>query len=272
MTRTNELARKISAFLDLKLNIQAVRFIENESEVPEGTVAAGRDIGHLALCQAFALAKREGKTVYTTKYSEWCWTPLIALGYVECRPGTEAFEEISRNMGIEDMDEARRFFENFPTLPLGKYSGVLIAPAATADFSPDVLLINCDNNFQLRTLLWAIKHKTGKMLDVSLDPIDSCIYTLVKSMITREYTVAIPDPGEQERALSDKNEIILGVPAERLEALAEGCDFLASHRIGYRDMQMQMQFDFERPPFYNRLYEIWGLEQGKSWSRGDMEK
>lgn len=272
MNQVNRFADEVKTFLDLKLEIQAVKFISDEAQVPDCAVRAAEKIGHLSLCQAFALAKRQGKTVYTTKASEWCWAPLVALGYVECRPGSDSFEAIVRNLGIASMDEAEDFFTHFPCLPLGKYRGVLVGPAATADFAPDVLLINCDNNFQLRTLNWAIKYKTGKMLDVSLDPIDSCVYTLVKSMLTGEYTVAIPDPGEQERALSDKNEIILGVPAAKMDDLLEGCRFLADNRIGYRDMQMQMEFDFERPSFYNELYSIWGLGQGRLWDRGELDQ
>lgn len=268
MTKVNSFANEMKAFLDLKLEIQAVKFITDETQVPDYAIRAYEKLGHLSLCQAFALAKRQRRTVYTTKKSEWCWAPLVALGYVECRPGTDSFGAIVRNLGIADMEEAAKFFGHFPKLPEGKYCGVLVGPASTVDYEPDVLLINCDDNFQLRTLNWAIKYKTGKMLDVSLDPIDSCVYTLVKSMITGEYTVAIPDPGDQERALSDRHEIILGMPVSKIDDLREGCEFLKGRGLGYRDMQMEMEYDFRRPPFYNELSRIWGLDEGRLWDRG----
>lgn len=268
MNFVNQFAAEMKDFLDLKLEIQAVKFISDEAELPEHAIRAAEQLGHLALCQALALAKRQGKTVYTAKDAEWCWSPLVALGYVDCAPGSAAFETIVKFLGIADAAAGEAFFAAFPRLPLGKYRGVLIGPASSADFAPDVLLLNCDNNFQLRTLIWAIKHKTGKMLDVSLDPIDSCVFTLVKSMLTGDYTVAIPDPGDQERALSDKNEIILGVPVAKAAELLEGCRFLRGRSLGYKDMQMQMQFDFARPPFYNELFSLWGLGQGRLWDRG----
>lgn len=267
MSKVNEQAQYLKDYLDLTLEIQAVKFIEDPAEVPPEAIDAAKELGHLSLCQAFALAKRERKTVYTSKAAEWCWAPLVALGFVDCTPGSDSFEEVAGYIGVPDPEEARKFFAHFPTLPRGKYCGLVIAPARTASFAPDVLLVNCNNNFQLRALVGAIKYKTGKMLDVSLDMIDSCVYTLVQSMITRDYTVAIPDPGEQERALSDSGEIILGVPAERMDELIDGCRFYEKIRLGYHDMQRGMQFDFERPPFYNRLFEIWGLDQGKVWSK-----
>lgn len=71
MNRTNEAAVKIRDALKLTLNIQAVRFIEDPSEVPESAVNAHERFGHLSLCQAFALVKRDGLTLYTDKSSEW---------------------------------------------------------------------------------------------------------------------------------------------------------------------------------------------------------
>lgn len=261
----NEAAKRIRDFLDLKLNIQAVKLIEDPAEVPENAMIASKEIGHLSLCQAFALTKRQGKTLYTDKSSEWCWAPVVGLGYAETGPETPCFREISRLLGIQDQEQADRFFEAFPRLPVGKYKGVLLAPAQSAEFEPDVLLVNCDNNFQLRSLLSAIKYKTGKLLEVHLDPVDSCVHTLVTAMITKDYTVAIPDPGDQERALSDSNELIMGIPVEKLPDLLEGLDFLDGWHMGYRDMRKEMMFDFPRPPFYNTVFASWGMGQGKDW-------
>ena len=262
----NSAAKRIKDFLDLKLNIQAVKLIEDPAEVPESALIAKNEYGHLSLCQAFALTKREGRTLYTDKSSEWCWAPVVGLGYAETGPETESFHEISRLLGIQDQNQADRFFEEFPRLPVGKYKGVLLAPALSAEFTPDVLLINCDNNFQLRSLLSAIKYKTGKLLEVHLDPVDSCVHTLVKAVITKDYTVAIPDPGDQERALSGSNELIMGVPVEKLPDLLEGLDFLEGWHMGYKDMRPEMAFDFPRPPFYNTVFKSWGMEQGKDWN------
>ena len=265
MTKYNEAALRLKDFLDLKLNIQAVKLIEDPADVPANAEIASKTVGHLSLCQAFALTKRQGKTLYTDKTSEWCWAPVVGLGYGDTSPGTKAFSTIARLLGIQDPAKADEFFAKFPRLPLGKYQGVLLAPATEAEFTPDVLLINCDSNFQLRSLLSAIKFKTGKLLDVHLDPVDSCVHTLVAAMITKDYTVAIPDPGDQERALSQPNELIMAVPVEKLDDLLEGLDFLDKCHMAYRDMCAEMKFDFPRPPFYNEVYAEWGMDQGSDW-------
>ena len=274
MSKTNTAAAKIREALHLTLNIQAVKFIEDPSEVPENVLIARESFGHLSLCQAFALVKRQGLTLYTDKNSEWCWAPVVSLGYADCSPGTESFEVIKPLMGITDPEKAQKFFEEYPRLPLGKYSGLLMAPADKAEFEADVLLINCDDNFQMRSLISAVKYRSGKMLDVRLDPIDSCIYTLIRSFITKDYSLAIPDPGEQERALTGKNEIIMAVPAEKLDDLMAGITAPMFRHVQDPELPDEMEFDFARPPFYNTVFRLWGMEEGPEWSfrRPDSEK
>ena len=259
MTKFNEAALQIKDALDLKLHIQAVKLIEDPAEVPPEAVRAKDAYGHLSLCQAFALTKRQGVTLYTDRSSEWCWAPAVGLGYVDCSPGTKSFDIISRLMGIEDPEKSAQFFTDFPRLPMGKYQGVLLAPATEASFEPDALLINCDNNFQFRTLLSAIKFKSGKMFEAKLDSVDSCMHTLAACLVKKDYTMAVPDPGEQERALSDKNEMILAVPKEKLDDLMAGMNFIGLIHMNYKGFHAEMNYNFPRPPFYDEVFRDWGL-------------
>lgn len=272
MRNLHENVLEIKKSLNLTLYPQAVKMIEREEDIPLSAIRAGEEFGHLAYCQAQAMAKRNGKTVYIAREDHWCWASLVGFGMVDCNPDSAAFEEIAHNLGIGDISKARDFFAAFPMLPYRKYIGTVVGPAETADFEPDVVLINCDNNYQLRTLIWAIKNQTGQALHVKLDAIDSCIYTIVSSMLTSNYSIAIPDPGEQERALSGANEIILGVPLQRLEELCQGLRAISAMHVGYQDMQYFMKYDYERPPFYNRLFKLWGLESGRDWDRGETVK
>lgn len=245
----------------------AIKMIENDKDIPKDAIHPMRDLGkHMALCQAFAKTRREKKTIYIDKSSEWCWNPLIGLGFVECGEGSEAFELVSRNLGINDIDSAREFFAQFPTLPTNKYIGIVSAPLSDCNFEPDLVLMYC-NNAQLRSLVWAIKNTTGKIVSTQLDAIDSCVYACVPAMKTGEYRVTLPDVGEYERASADENEIILTVPGHRLDELITGLHSFYDRNMGYTQLSREMQLDFARPPFYNELFEIWGLDQGQDWSR-----
>lgn len=260
MTKLNEEIKEIMSHLQLVLNPQAVKMIEKPEDIPAEAQPASEIAGHMAYCQAQALTKRQGQTIYMEKKDHWCWAALVGFGMVDFDPQGAAYDVVARYLGVEKLDDAREFLSSFPMLPNGKYIGTVVGPAQSVSYDPDVVLINCDNNFQLRALIWAIKYKTGKLLDVSLDAIDSCVRTIVTSMLTGEYTVAIPDLGEQMRALPEKNEIILGVPAARIPELLDGLRGIAAMQVGYRDVHPFMEYDHVRPPFYDELYDLWNLD------------
>ena len=32
------------------------------------------------------------------------------------------------------------------------------------------------------------------------------------------------------------------------------------------DLPSEMEFDFARPSFYNKVFRLWGMEEGKEWT------
>ena len=107
------------------------------------------------------MARRDGKTIYMDKYSEWCWNPLIGFGFVPCREGSDEFELVCRHIGIGDGDAARAFFAGFPRLPEGKYTGIVVSPLGLCALEPDLILIYC-NPAQLRSLVWGCEECHGQ--------------------------------------------------------------------------------------------------------------
>lgn len=260
-------SRELREMLLLRYEPIAIKMIRSEQEIPENAVRPMRDLGrHIALCQAFAWTRREKKTLYMDKSSEWCWNPLIGLGLVDCPEGSPAFELVCRNLGIQNIEAARAFFANFPTLPVNTYIGIATAPLSGCAFEPDLVLVYC-NPAQLRSLVWAVKNVTGKIISTQLDAIDSCVYACVPPLVTGEFRVTLPDIGEYERASADENEIILSVPGHRIEELITGLHAFYDRNMGYAQLSREMLTDFPRPAFYNELFELWGLDQGTDWSR-----
>lgn len=263
----SEYSRMLRSMLLLRTEPVAIKMIEDESEVPADAVRPLKDMGrHMALCQAFSLARRSDKAIYLDKFDHWCWNPLVGLGLVDCGEGTESFDVVCQVLGIADPAEAKAFFAKFPRLELGKYQGTLVAPLSRCTVQPDVVLIYA-NNAQLRNIVWATKRETGRLVETQLDAIDSCVYAVVKPIQNGEYRVTLPDMGEHERAMSDENEIIFSVPWAKMEELLHGLRFFDSFHMGYPYLPRDMELDFPRPPFYNKLFELWGLEQGSDWSR-----
>ena len=265
--RNSDYSTELHKMLLLRYEPIAIKLVSQEDDIPENAIHPKKDLGkHMALCQAFALTRREYKTVYIDRTSEWCWNPLIGFGLVDCDEGSEAFEVVCENLGMKEPETARKFFANFPTLTRGKYSGIVSTPLSSCDFEPDLVLIY-SNNAQLRSMALAVKNMTGKIIQTQMDAIDSCVYACVTTITSGEYKVTLPDFGEFVRAAAEEDEIILSVPRGRIKELVSGLHIYFDKGMGYPQQTREMLYDFPRPKFYNTLYKIWGLDQGQDWDK-----
>jgi uncharacterized protein (DUF169 family) len=265
VVKNNEHSQKLHNALRLHSEPIAIKMIINEAEVPPDAVYPMRDMKkHIALCQAFYLTRKEKKTIYMQKEDHWCWNPPVGLGHVDCGEDTKAFEVVCSVLGVQSMDAARSFFKKFPRFPLDKYKGIVTAPLENCPFEPDVVMIY-SNNLQLRSMLFTIKSRTGKLVATELDAIDSCIYEIVVPMQTGEYRVTLPDLGETERAAPESDEIVLSVPGRRMDELVDNMSVLFGDDTDTSEAKSELVYDFPRPPFYNTLFELWGLEKGEDW-------
>ena len=263
MEQNKRISELLKSTIGQRYDAMALNMIRDEAEVPEGALYPMRDLGqHMALCQAFALSRREGKTVYMQKQDHWCFGPLIGYGQIELKKGTPEFNELLPVMGIFDPDAAAAFIEKSPHLPAGEYKGILTAPLGTAGFEPDVIVINC-RNAELRTMLMGIKTQTGAPMKTEFDAIDSCVWGIVPAITKGEYRVSFPDPGDFQRAHTSEDDVILSVPKERFEEFAKGIESLNFMGMPHRSFNMGMEYDFARPKFYNRLFKAWGLDEGR---------
>lgn len=267
MEQNKRISELLKSTIGQRYDAMALKMIRDESEVPENAVYPLRDLGeHMALCQAFALSRRQGKTVYMQKKDHWCWAPLIAYGQVELEKGSPAFQELLPVIGVQDPDAAEAFLEHFPHLQTGVYQGILTAPLGNAGFEPDAIVINC-RNAELRTILFGIKTQSGMTMKTEFDAIDSCVWGIIPSLTQGEYRVSFPDPGDFERAKTSEDDVILSVPKEKFDELERGLLTLEHIGMPHRSFQMSMDYDFARPSFYNRMFKAWGLDEGKIWER-----
>ena len=68
----NEYGRKLKELLLLRYEPIAMKLLENEEQVPEGAVRPKKDLGiHLALCQAFAMVRRQRVCLAMLKEDHW---------------------------------------------------------------------------------------------------------------------------------------------------------------------------------------------------------
>jgi uncharacterized protein (DUF169 family) len=257
----NTYGADLEHFLCLRTHPLAIKMLENESEVPEGAIRPKRDRGeHYAVCQAFSLARRQGMTIAMFLEDHWCFEPIISYGLVETPQ--DYLEGFTNSFFIADREAAEEHARTMTRLPVGQYPGMVIGPLKSADFEPDLVMIYC-NSAQLRHLLLALRYLHGTQVTSTLDPIGSCVHSVVPSLTDGECQVTVPDPGDFERAGAQEDEMVLTVPRSRLQELMDGIYHFEESGRGFRRFNLSVRGDFQQPPFYEEYFKKWGLDARK---------
>lgn len=239
----------------------AVKMLQDESGIPAGAVRPKKDLGeHYSACQAFGIVRRRGTTLAMFIEDHWCFEPIIGYGLVE--PPQDFLDGSGSAFFVQDKEGARKRTSEIPLIPHGKYTGMVLGPLHKANFVPDLTVIYC-NATQLRHMLFALMLQKGYRVTSTLDPIWSCVHSVVPSLLTGECEVTVPDPGEFERGAVGDDEMMLTIPAGKMEELMAGVYYYDKSGMGYRSFGRELKGDFQQPPFYRDYFKKWGLDEPK---------
>ncbi len=239
MEEYNRYGEELEKILKLKTSPVAVKMLASEKDIPDGAMRPKKDHGyHLAQCQAFALSRRDKTTVAMLKEDHWCPAALMAYGLVP-RP------DVIRGHPYDSFEH-------------GKYIGIVTAPLETATFIPDVVIIYT-STAQLRSLLLMMDFKDVSQAKSWFFP-PSCAYAVVHVMLTGQYWIVLPDPGEYQRALCGEGEMMFSVPGEKMAGFVSSLKEGQDKEFAYRRHQMLVRPDFPHPGFYKDFFRSWGLD------------
>lgn len=247
MTTLKELNRygeDLEKMLRLRTSPLAVKMLASEEEIPEGAVRPKRDRGcHLAQCQAFAMSRREKDTIAMLKEDNWCPGPVLAYGLVE-RPA--------------DGKSGGGHAIAYDSFEYGRYIGIMTAPLITAGYEPDLVLIY-SNTGQLRNMLNSLPPEDQSQVRSYFFPW-SCSWSVVNPIISGEYWIVLPDPGEYERALGTEDEMMFSIPAVKLDGFMETFRKAQEGHWGYDRSNLVMKTDFPLPDIYRNIFKKWGMD------------
>ena len=245
--------------LQLRTSPIAVKLIKSEDEIPEGALRPMRDLGyHLALCQGFAMSRRNKKTMAMLKEDHWCYMPVIAFGLAEA-PDFFLEGNTFYKFSVGDLDAARGLAKNLPSLESGKYIGVVSAPLRNTDFEHDLVVIYC-NTSQLRCLLAAVKYKDGCLVTSTLDPGGACFQCTIPAIKTGECQVTVPCGGDRANALAQDDEMIFTVPRDKLDELVLGVRHFDEKGFGYTHFTPHMRPEYPLFGNYVKAGRLVGLD------------
>jgi uncharacterized protein (DUF169 family) len=260
MTSLNELnsyGDEIKQLLELKTFPIAIKFLEKESDIPKDAIKPKRDLDcHLALCQAFAMSRREQQTMVMLKEDNWCYAPILAMGMAES-PEYVLEGNMEYPERIASLDAAKRVVSKRPLLELDKYIGVVSAPLKSTGFKPDLIMIYC-NSAQLRSLLSAIRYKEGYQVTSLLEPGGACIQGTIPVMLNGECNVAVPCLGDRRLAMALDDELIFSIPINKMDDLMLGLrHFQESQSF---PIAFQMKPDYQLNEDYAKMGRSIGMD------------
>ncbi|MEA5036973.1 MAG: DUF169 domain-containing protein [Methanocorpusculum sp.] len=211
---------KISATLKEALHLTgspvAVKLVSSPDQIPEGIPEIEETVRH---CRMVSLA-REGKIFFAPDAKHQCGGGAWVLGLREIGPSMDSGEHYLKLGKYSSLGASKRTVYNVPALPLSTYATVY-APLEKATFIPDVVIIFA-NPFSMLKLAQSALFRLGGRLYPEFAGIQSiCSDATAYVYQNGEPNFSLGCDGSRKFSGIADEEMVAGLPAERLEELAE---------------------------------------------------
>jgi len=258
----HEQAEELEKSLRLQSFPVGVKLLTNSDEIPKSAQRPVKDMGcHLSLCQAIALARREGLTIAQTIEDMWCFEAAIGLGFA--KPPQRFLEGYHRYpQGASTLEAGRNWDQNLPRLEYGRYSAIVAAPLNKIDFRPDVFMVYAEP-LKIRNLVRAKEWLDGINILPQISASSACVYSIVPVIQHNDYQVTLPCNGESSKAACDPYDMIFSASMENLPDLLRGIRDGIEKGISLpRKVDMQLEYPL------NKIYLEFGKAIGMNWVKG----
>ncbi|GAI87721.1 unnamed protein product [marine sediment metagenome] len=253
-----EYGDKIETFLKLNTFVLAIKLLKNKKEIPLDTKRPKKDFGyHLSLCQAFAISRREGRSLAILKEDMWCFEPVIGLGLAKASPyflqGHNRFPGTARTL-----EAGKNWAQSLPHFEWGKYEGIAFSPLSKTTFDPDLIILYC-NSTQLTQILIAINWIDGNDINCRLSGHTGCVYSIVPVIQNNQFQVSIPCIGDRKRAMAQNDELIFSSPIKKVKDLVTGLEVLAKNNEGL-PVKFQQMPEYKLEKSYAKKGKLIGMD------------
>ncbi len=128
--------------------------------------------------------------------------------------------------------DAARFESSILRLPLGKFEAVVMAPLVYNPFEPDIVLIYA-NPAQMMLLINSLQFEDYEVMNFSCVGESSCSDAIVRCYLTKKPSLTIPCYGERRYGHAQDEDLVMALPADKLEKALRGMEALYRRGIRY---------------------------------------
>ncbi|MCD6359137.1 MAG: DUF169 domain-containing protein [Dehalococcoidia bacterium] len=234
----------------------AVRLVSSVGEIPDRVRMPKRDLGMpVALCQGIALARRYGWAMAMGVEDMQCPLGALTLGFL---PAKDKFLDGSFNVPfwVKNQDVRAKIARGMPRLEVGKYTYVVAAPLARADFEPQVIIIY-GNPSQVSRLVQAAIYATGESVISSSVGGLACGAEITRAILTDQCQFAVVGGGDRAVAQAHDDEMSFAMPVSKIGVIIEGLE--ATHKAGMRYPTTSfLTYKPQFPPSFDELTDYLG--------------
>ncbi|MGM0770974.1 MAG: DUF169 domain-containing protein [Halobacteriota archaeon] len=204
----------------MKLNTEpvAVSLIPVGHDIPEGLEKIEEKTRH---CQMVDIVRKTGKEFYATKEDQMCKGGAAVMGLQEMPHKLATGDTYYNLKRFSTINAARRTMEKVTKVAPGSIKAVVYGPLENVTFVPDVVVIVASPK-QVMQLSQALLYKFGGRVDASFAGIQSvCADGVVLPYKEGKISVTVGCGGSRKYANIEDDEMIIGIPAERLHDLVD---------------------------------------------------
>jgi uncharacterized protein (DUF169 family) len=260
MEQWMQMGRKIREFINPSTMPVAVKFLEEEAQIPERVRRPFRDLGRrMAPCQGQAMARLYGWTVAFAREDLGCAIAGHTYGWERVNDAAGAVGFLTRMNYASDEAAAAEMFTGFRTLDPVYDPIVVYSPLERTKVVPDVILIYV-NPAQMMRLIHGATRRTGKPIQGSFSGrAASCTEGVVGAYLDKDVKVVVPGNGDRVWAGCQDHEMVMAVHADKLGELVEGLQ--KTHETGVRyPIPTYLRYEPE-VGFAIPLMDIWKAEE-----------
>jgi len=256
-----ELIEKIESYVRPATFPVAVRLLTAAEPIPDKAKRPQRDLGvQITTCQGVTMARRYGWTVALTREDINCPLTKVAFG-LETEPSYFREGYCCAGMYTSTAEAGAKTEAQTHHLPYGKYSTILMGPAARVTFEPHVVIIYANPAQVMRLTTGALWKRGGALHSTFTGRID-CSDEIIRTLDTNECQVILPCYGDRVFGQANDDEMAFTFPWSKVEELVEGLE--GTHKGGVRfPIPSFVRYSGEFPPSYKKLDEIWAADGGE---------
>ena len=231
----------------------AVKMVKKGDDIPDSAKKPLEDFGApIALCQAFALGRKEGLTLLLDKDSQSCPIALAGLGFV--KPDVFLTGEHVLAPVNQAVEARKKRAEQMPRFEYGIYDGILIRPLGSADFDPDIVLMY-GSAAQIMRMIQAAVFREGANLTSASSGSGGCLLPIAGTMLSDECKYSLPGNGERRLGLVADHEMAFGMPRSRFDDVVDGLKLSHDGKQNFPISPGYLKSEYKLPPTYNALRE-----------------